>query len=29
MEREDEIALMLSGKKMTISAQEHARELLD
>ena len=28
-EREDEIALMLSGKKMTISAIEHARELLD
>ena len=28
-EREDEIALMLSGKKMTISALEHARELLD
>ncbi len=28
-EREDEIALMLSGKEMTISALEHARELLD
>ena len=28
-EREDEIALMLSGKKLTISALEHARELLD
>ncbi|MDA9685352.1 AAA family ATPase [Flavobacteriaceae bacterium] len=28
-EREDEIALMLSGKKMTISAKDHARELLD
>jgi DNA repair protein RecN (Recombination protein N) len=28
-ERENEIALMLSGKKMTISAKDHARELLD
>ena len=28
-EREDEIALMLSGKKITITAIEHARELLD
>ena len=28
-ERENEIALMLSGKKMTISALEHARELMD
>ncbi len=28
-EREDEIALMLSGKKITISAKDHARELLD